>query len=337
MGALLFTWDSVPILNSNYQQPRRIINMMKVALVLLVATVLISRSAGNPLREARQNNPFGNQQFNGGVGTVNQCATTGACHSGQGGNANRPAPAVQGSNTFNGNVDQVHQCATTGSCHGQGKKKRSVIPQLNTEAFRQSRQFEDQTFNGPVGEINGAFPLPGFEGQTFNGPVGVVNGADQPSEDIFQFPQSLQCNCPDQSRPGSWICIKDEPQCQCQCKPFAVYEPSVMTNMISSSPRQKRQFQGQQFNGPVGEITSSNPGPAFEGQTFNGPVGEINGSNPGPVGVVGGSDQVASQVTTGITSTNPNTNPTGIAPIDFVNDLGIRYKGNYFNMHLNTL
>ena len=34
---------------------------------------------------------------------------------------------------------------------------------------------------------------------------------------------------------GSWICIKDEPQCQCQCKPFAVYEPSVMTNMISST------------------------------------------------------------------------------------------------------
>merc|ERR1712106_325044 len=145
---------------------------------------------------------------------------------------------------------------------------------------------------------------------TFNGPVGVVNGADQPSEDIFQFPQSLQCNCPDQSRPGSWICIKDEPQCQS----FAVYEPSVMTNMISSSPRQKRQFQGQQFNGPVGEIT---------------------GSSPGPVGVVGGSDQVASQVTTGITSTNPNTNPSASA-IDFVNDLGIRYKGYDFNMHLNT-
>ena len=111
------------------------------------------------------------------------------------------------------------------------------------------------------------------------------------------------------------------------------------------SPRQKRQFEGQQFNGPVGEINGSNPGPAFEGQTFNGPVGEINGSNPGPVGVVGGSDQVASQVTTGITSTNPNpntnpnTNPSasGIAPIEFVNDLGIRYKGNYFNMHLNTL
>ena len=45
--------------------------------------------------------------------------------------------------------------------------------------------------------------MPGFEGQTFNGPVGVVNGADQPSGDDFQFPKSLQCNCPDQSRPGT--------------------------------------------------------------------------------------------------------------------------------------
>jgi len=315
-----------------------------------------TQSAGNPVRNAKQ---FGNQSFNGGVGTVNQCATTGACQTGQNGNGNKKPPTIQGSNNFNGNVDQVHQCATTGSCHGQGKKKRSaipptfgkkkrsVIPELNTEAFRQSRQFEDQTFNGPVGEINGFSPnLPGFEGQTFNGPVGVVNGADQPSGDDFQFPKSLQCNCPDQSRPGSWICIKDEPQCQCQCKPFAVYEPSVMTNMISSTPRQKRQFDYPQFNGPVGEINGNNPNlPGFEGQTFNGPVGENNGSNPGPgfegqtsngpVGVVSGSDQVASQ----ISSTNPSANPSesGISPQEFVNDLGIRYKGNYFNMHLNTL
>ena len=86
------------------------------------------RSAGNPVREARQG-AFGNQQFNGGVGTVNQCATTGSCNTGSNGNANRPPQAVQGSNQFNGNVDQVHQCAATGSCHGQGKKKRSAIPQ----------------------------------------------------------------------------------------------------------------------------------------------------------------------------------------------------------------
>jgi len=142
-------------LNTNYQQPRRIINMMKVALVLLVATVLISsvesrtkrmaqfenqqfngrvgvlnaafptQSAGNPVRNAKQ---FGNQSFNGGVGTVNQCATTGACQTGQNGNGNKKPPTIQGSNNFNGNVDQVHQCATTGSCHGQGKKKRSAIP-----------------------------------------------------------------------------------------------------------------------------------------------------------------------------------------------------------------
>merc|ERR1711935_1198435 len=122
--------------------------MMKVALVLLVATVLISRSAGNPVREARQNGPFANAQYNGSVGSILQCATAGACHTGQNGqNGPSPTVPVQGSNIFNGNVDQVHQCATTGSRHGQGKKKRSVIPQLNTEALRQSKQFENQTFN----------------------------------------------------------------------------------------------------------------------------------------------------------------------------------------------
>ena len=126
---------------------------------------------------------------------------------------------------------------------------------------------------------------------------------------------------------------------------------SILLNKLPwISPRQKRQFEGQQFNGPVGEINGFNPNlPGFEGQTFNGPVGEINGSNPGPgfeeqtsngpVGVVSGSDQASSQVTTGITSTNPNANPSasGITQQEFVNDLGIRYKGNYFNMHLNTL
>jgi len=308
---------------------------MKVALVLLVASVLVSRSAGNPVGGTRDAKGF-NQSFNGGVGTVNNCQESGSCHGGQG-NQKPPPAVVQGSKAqnFNGAVDQVHNCAATGSCHG--KKKRSIVPQPNTEASRhptypvisprQKRQFE-QNFNGPIGEINGPISLPGFN-QTFNGPVGVVNGADQPSGDDFQFPQSLPCNCPDQSRPGSWICIKDEPQCQCQCKPFAVYEPSIMTNMINSAnPRQKRQFEGQTFNGPVGEINGSNPGPGFEGQTFNGPVGAVSGS-----------DQVGSQATTGIISTNPNANPSasGISPQEFVNDLGIRYKGNYFNMHLNTL
>ena len=36
---------------------------------------------------------------------------------------------------------------------------------------RQPKQFEGQTFNGPVGQISGR-PGPGFEGQIFNGPVG---------------------------------------------------------------------------------------------------------------------------------------------------------------------
>jgi len=94
-----------------------------------------------------------------------------------------------------------------------------------------------------------------------------------------------------------------------------------MTNMINSAnPRQKRQFEGATYNGQIGEINRNISGPGFEGQTFNGPVG-------------------TDQVTTGIISTNPNANPSasGISPQEFVNDLGIRYKGNYFNMHLNTL
>merc|ERR1719500_1111939 len=105
---------------------------MKVALVLLVATVLISSVESRTKRMAQ----FGNQHFNGGVGTVNQCATTGACQTGSNGNnGNKKPPTIQGSNNFNGNVDQVHQCATTGSCHGQGKKKRSVIPQASPNHF----------------------------------------------------------------------------------------------------------------------------------------------------------------------------------------------------------
>merc|ERR1711981_182635 len=129
--------DSVPNLNLNSQQPPRIINMMKVALVLLVATVFISWSAGNPVggpqapRKAKQ---FGGQSFNGGVGTVNNCATTGSCHSGKNGNKNQASPAIQGSQNYNGNVDQVHNCATDGSCHGQGKKKRSIVPEANTDS-----------------------------------------------------------------------------------------------------------------------------------------------------------------------------------------------------------
>ena len=36
--------------------------------------------------------------------------------------------------------------------------------------------------------------------------------------------------------------------------------------------RKKRQFEGQTFNGPVGQIFG-NPGQGFKGQTFNGPIG----------------------------------------------------------------
>jgi len=202
---------------------------MKVALVLLVASVLVSRSAGNPVGDTRDAKQFGGAVYNGGIGQQNQCAGAGACDLGNSGkNSDKKTPSNLGSTVYNGNIKQQNNCATTGSCHGQGKKKRSIkdvlrsiVPQLNTEASRQPKQFEGATYNGAVGEINGPISGPGFEGQTFNGPVGVVNGADQPSGDDFQFPQSLPCNCPDQSRPGSWICIKDEPQCQCQCKPFA--------------------------------------------------------------------------------------------------------------------
>jgi len=100
---------------------------MKVALVLLVASVLVSRSAGNPVGGTRDAKGF-NQSFNGGVGTVNNCQESGSCHGGQG-NQKPPPAVVQGSKAqnFNGAVDQVHNCAATGSCHG--KKKRSIVPQ----------------------------------------------------------------------------------------------------------------------------------------------------------------------------------------------------------------
>ena len=112
---------------------------------------------------------------------------------------------------------------------------------------RKKRQFEGQSFNGPVGQINGGDPGQGFEGQSFNGPIGShrpsfgqpiqsggnqplagtsgqsnsnqqQGGADQPSSPagLFQFPRNLPCNCPNQSsRPGTLICFKDEHECQC--------------------------------------------------------------------------------------------------------------------------
>ena len=84
------------------------------------------RSAGNPVRKARQNT-F-NQTF-GTVGTVKNCVETGSCPGDN--NQGQPPAAIGGPTNIQHfeKVDQVHNCAATGSCHGQGKKKRSIIPQ----------------------------------------------------------------------------------------------------------------------------------------------------------------------------------------------------------------
>ena len=113
------------------------------------------------------------------------------------------------------------------------------------------------------------------------------------------------------------ICFKDEHECQCECRPFAVYEPSsVATNVIS---RGNRQFEGQTFNGPVGTVNGS-PGQGFEGQTFNGPVGSFT------------SDIVQGQTSGVVSSTTGSSDFSQLE--EFVNILGIKYRGHYFNMHL---
>jgi len=122
--------------------------MMKVALVLLVASVLVSRSAGNPVGDTRDAKQF-NSSFNAGVGTVRNCIYP-PCpyHENQwsrydiyGGNIRTPLSHIErlketqsratleslGLTVYNGDIKQ-NNCATTGSCHGrrQGKKKRSI-------------------------------------------------------------------------------------------------------------------------------------------------------------------------------------------------------------------
>ena len=88
------------------------------------------RSTGIPVPDADpQGNIFGNN-FHGGVGTVQQCGTKGACQTHPG----VPAPVVHGQikNSFNKPVNTVQQCGATGSC---GKKKRSITDE--TEAFHE--------------------------------------------------------------------------------------------------------------------------------------------------------------------------------------------------------
>ena len=85
------------------------------------------RSAGNPVRDARQ---FEGQSF-GTVEKVQNCVKTGSCQSDN--NQGRPAATGSSTNNFNRQhfekVDQVHNCAATGSCQQKGKKKRSIIPE----------------------------------------------------------------------------------------------------------------------------------------------------------------------------------------------------------------
>jgi len=99
--------------------------MMKVVSLVIVATVLVSRSSAIPVPDADPQGIFDNN-FHGGVGTVQQCGVTGACTSNP--NPNAPRPVIHGStqNNFNTPVNTVQQCGVNGACGPQGKKKRST-------------------------------------------------------------------------------------------------------------------------------------------------------------------------------------------------------------------
>jgi len=94
--------------------------------VLFVTTVLISRSASNPVRNSKQ---WGGQVINGGVGSLCQ-GTSGACNGPQNGQSGQ---AGQDHHTINGGVGSLCQGGAPGSCtgaqngqHNNGKKKRSI-------------------------------------------------------------------------------------------------------------------------------------------------------------------------------------------------------------------
>jgi hypothetical protein len=101
--------------------------MMKVALVLLVASVLVSRSAGNPVGDTRDARQFEGAVYYGAIDKKFQCAGAGACDFGNsGGKSDTKTQGAKGATVYNGDIEQQNNCATTGSCHGQGKKKRSI-------------------------------------------------------------------------------------------------------------------------------------------------------------------------------------------------------------------
>ena len=83
-----------------------LLNVLSINLILNKLFSLF-RSASNPVREARH---FEGAQYNGPIGTVNNCASPGSCHNGK---------VIR----YDGPITTVNNCAATGSC---GKKKRSI-------------------------------------------------------------------------------------------------------------------------------------------------------------------------------------------------------------------
>merc|ERR1712038_1807361 len=116
--------------------------MMKLVLVLFVATVLISRSASNPVRHAK------GVSIGGNVGHVCNSEKDRGCAGAQNGSINSTGkgPIQTGSGTtIHGNAGHVCNNETGEGCGGAQngstgkKKKRSIAQILNNILSRKSR------------------------------------------------------------------------------------------------------------------------------------------------------------------------------------------------------
>jgi len=210
----------------------------------------------------------------------------------------------------------------------------NVLSRTSRSSSNPTYPFQGQVFHGNIGVLQGDIPAnsSAFQEQTFHGQIEHIEGQLQPSNiDLPNLPSSLSCDCPNQSNPGTWICVKDEePQCTCQCKPFVVYEPK-MTNLV----RKERSFEKQQIMGTVGQLcigTSENE--CNEPQNGSIPDQGVlpsssTNTEPNPSSSTSADSNLSS-------NTNAGKNTSQMRPLEeLVNDSGVEYNAHYFNLHMN--
>jgi len=310
---------------------------MKIILVLLVATMSLSSSKKVFSRQPK--NLFDNNFF-GGVSTVQQCGADGACVTTGGSQPQHIGGQVK--NDFNAGVQTVQQCGATGSCNFRVKRELLTLLRGSSKVFpRQPKNLFGNNFFGGVSTVQqcgadgacvttGGSPPQHIGGQVkndFNAGVHTVQqcGAtgscnNRQKREVQQFPQSLDCLCPNnQNKPGTIICLTGQ-SCQCECEQFVIYEP------LKNQVRGKRspQFDNNFMSG-VGSIQNCTPNePCYSSSA-------IPESNPG---IQPGSDVQQPNNVGGATSIGISSPPIDRNDIVFLNDQGTRYRGHYFNWEI---